>query len=172
MPSTDAIIRRIAIVVFDGFDDLDAIGPYEVLCDAAHANTEFHVRLVTAKPAKRVTSACALEVIPQGVLDASDDLIVVPGGGWGNRSERGAWAEIQAGALPRPVAAEQRRGAHLAGVCTGTMSLSAAGITAGRPATTHHAALDALRAEGANVVDARVVDDGDLITCGGGHVGD
>jgi transcriptional regulator GlxA family with amidase domain len=47
------------------------------------------------------------------------------------------------------------------------MLLSAAGITRGRPATTHHLAIDALREEGAEVVEDRVVDDGDLVTSGG-----
>jgi transcriptional regulator GlxA family with amidase domain len=55
----------------------------------------------------------------------------------------------------------------MASVCTGAMLLSAAGITRGRPATTHHVALEALRGEGARIMDARVVDDGDLITAGG-----
>jgi transcriptional regulator GlxA family with amidase domain len=47
------------------------------------------------------------------------------------------------------------------------MLLSAAGITAGRRATTHHSALEALREAGAEVIEARVVDDGDLISAGG-----
>jgi transcriptional regulator GlxA family with amidase domain len=47
------------------------------------------------------------------------------------------------------------------------MLLSAAGITRGREATTHHLALEALRDEGAVVIVERVVDDGDLVTSGG-----
>ena len=47
------------------------------------------------------------------------------------------------------------------------MLVGAAGLTEGRPATTHHLALDDLRASGAAVVDARVVDDADLLSAGG-----
>jgi transcriptional regulator GlxA family with amidase domain len=47
------------------------------------------------------------------------------------------------------------------------MILSAAGLTRGRPATTHAVAREALAAEGAKVLDARVVDDGDLVTAAG-----
>ena len=43
----------------------------------------------------------------------------------------------------------------------------AAGLTNARPATTHHRAVEELQASGAEVVDARVVDDGDLVTAGG-----
>jgi transcriptional regulator GlxA family with amidase domain len=55
----------------------------------------------------------------------------------------------------------------MAAVCTGTMLLAAAEITRGRRAITHHVAIDALAASGAEVVLSRVVDDGDLVTAGG-----
>jgi transcriptional regulator GlxA family with amidase domain len=158
---------KVAIVLYDGFDDLDAVGPYEILRMAAEAGAPLDVRLVTASAADRVTSSHGLEVLPQGLLDGTADLVIVPGGSWLARAEVGAWGEIQRGALPRALAAEHARGASLAAVCTGTMLLSAAGLARGRPATTHHRALDALRAEGADLVDARVVDDGDLVTSGG-----
>jgi transcriptional regulator GlxA family with amidase domain len=46
------------------------------------------------------------------------------------------------------------------------MLAAGAGILDGRPATTHHVAHDDLR-EVAEFVGARVVDDGDVLTCGG-----
>ena len=47
------------------------------------------------------------------------------------------------------------------------MALAAAGLLTDRPAVTHHSALDELRSAGAQLIDARVVDDGDIVTCGG-----
>ena len=47
------------------------------------------------------------------------------------------------------------------------MLLARAGVLDGRPAVTHGGALDDLRATDAEVVDARVVDDGDVLTAGG-----
>jgi len=47
------------------------------------------------------------------------------------------------------------------------MLATAAGLRQGRPAITHHGAAEELRASGAKVVEARVVDDGDLVTAGG-----
>ena len=55
----------------------------------------------------------------------------------------------------------------MASVCTGTMLLAADGLLTGRPAITHHVAIDDLKAAGAKVVHARVVDDGDVVTAGG-----
>jgi transcriptional regulator GlxA family with amidase domain len=76
-------------------------------------------------------------------------------------------AEVERGELPQLVARLHAAGTIMAGVCTGAMLLAAAGLTAGRPATTHALAREELRALGAEVYDARVVDDGDLITSAG-----
>jgi transcriptional regulator GlxA family with amidase domain len=158
---------RIAIVLYDGFDELDAIGPYEVLRNAASPVDDLEVLLVTREPAEEVRGSHGLVVEPQGMLDDSFDLVVVPGGAWVSRSEVGAWGEIERGELPELLGRLHAEGTAMASVCTGTMLLSAAGITRGRPATTHHAAVEALADEGAEVVEERVVDDGDLVTSGG-----
>ena len=54
----------------------------------------------------------------------------------------------------------------MATVCGGSMILAMAGLIEGRPATTHHLGLDLLDATGVIAVDARVVDDGDLVSGG------
>ena len=93
--------------------------------------------------------------------------MIVPGEGWNDRAERGAWYEAQRKELPEAIARLHDAGATIASVCTGAMLLSAGGITRSRPVTTHYGALDELREQGADVVEARVVDDGDLLTAGG-----
>jgi transcriptional regulator GlxA family with amidase domain len=158
---------KVAVLVFDGFDELDAVGPYEVLRNASRGGADVEVSLVTLEPVERVTASHGLTLVPQAVLDGSYDVVVVPGGGWVDRAETGAYAEVERGELPEALARLHRRGAAMASVCTGGMLLSAAGITRGRAATTHHAALEQLAREGAHVVRERVVDDGDLVTSGG-----
>ncbi|HEV2999464.1 MAG TPA: DJ-1/PfpI family protein [Solirubrobacteraceae bacterium] len=158
---------RIEIVVFDGFDELDAIGPFEVLRNAAHAVDDLEVELVGADGGGVVTASHGLRVTVDRGLTREADLVIVPGGGWNDRAPAGARAEAERGELPARLAELHAHGAHVASVCTGAMVLAAAGLTAGRPATTHKGALDDLRASGAEVIDARVVDDGDLVTAGG-----
>ena len=164
---------RIAVVVFDGFDELDAIGPLEVLRNAATmGDVDLTVELVDLDGAAEVTGSHGLRVRPDGRLQADRldlvfDLVVVPGGGWNDRGPKGAWAEAERGELPRALAAAHEAGTVVATVCTGAMLATAAGLTRGRPAVTHHGAIDDLRAAGARVVEARVVDDGDLVTAGG-----
>lgn len=158
----------VAIVLFDGFDELDAIGPFEVFANAGQAGADLTVSLRTLGERSRVTASHGLRVAPDGPLEAVDpDLVLVPGGGWSDRSATGTWAEAERGDLPDAVAALHAEGTTVASVCTGAMILARAGLTEGRPAVTHHGALDDLREAGADVRDARVVDDGDLLTAGG-----
>src|SRR5215207_5453129 len=160
---------RVAVVVFEGFDELDAIGPLEVLRNAAAMGaTDLSVELVALDGAAEVTGSHGLRVRTDGRLDPErTDLLVVPGGGWNDRGAHGAWAEAQRGDLPAAIAAAARGGAAVATVCTGAMLAATAGLTRGRPAITHHGAVEDLRASGARVVEARVVDDGNLVTAGG-----
>jgi transcriptional regulator GlxA family with amidase domain len=159
---------EIAIVVYDGFDELDAIGPYEVFENAARAGADCTTSLRTIDAVEVVEASHGLRVEPDGRLaDAEPDLLVVPGGGWNDRGAAGAWAEAERGAIPDAVAAAHDAGATVAGVCTGGMLLARAGVTDGRPAVTHAGALEDLRATPAEVVEARVVDDDDVLTAGG-----
>jgi len=159
---------NIQILIFDGFDELDAIGPYEIWRMAAAEQPKFSVQLVSLDGAKEITASNGLQVRPQAKLAATrPDLVVVPGGGWLGRSPAGAWAEAQRGTIPTTLAQLHRDRTTMTSVCTGAMLLAAAGLLKNRPATTNHAALEELRATGAQVISARVVDDGDIITAGG-----
>lgn len=156
------------IVLYDGFDELDAVAPYEVLVAAARRGAPFEVELAHLEGAREVVGSQGLAVRATAALAEQLDLLVVPGGRWADRSSAvGARVEAERGALPRAIGRIHADGARVASVCTGAMLLAAAGLTRGRHATTHHVAREALGASGAVLVDARVVDDGDLITAGG-----
>jgi len=163
MPTT------IVVLVYDGFDELDAVGPFEAFEMAADEGAPLDTSLVTLTDRERVTAAHGLRIEPDGTLSVDDppDVVVVPGGGWNDRRPEGAWAEAERGAVPDALRRLHESGATLAAVCTGGMLLSQAGLLDGRPAVTHGGALDDLRASDAEVVDARVVDDGDVLTAGG-----
>ncbi|MBF6210511.1 DJ-1/PfpI family protein [Nocardia puris] len=114
-----------------------------------------------------VTLMSGLAITPQAVLDpARADLLIVPGGGYGlPAGSPGVPAEIARGRTPSALADIRRGELTIAAVCTGVMLLSAAGITRNRACTTHRRVRADL--EGGILVDARVVDDGDLVTAGG-----
>jgi transcriptional regulator GlxA family with amidase domain len=159
---------RITILLYDGFDELDAIAPYEVFSTAAERGCDLAVSLRTLDPVEQVTASHGLGVEVDGQLaEADPDLVLVPGGGWNERADASAWAEAQKGDVPEALADLHEQGVTLAAVCTGGMLLAEAGVLAGRPAVTHAGAMDDLRETDAEVVDARVVDDGDIVTAGG-----
>jgi transcriptional regulator GlxA family with amidase domain len=153
---------RIEILLYDGFDDLDAFGPYETL-----TNGGLDVRLVTLAPCDAITTSHGARVIPHGVL-GDPDLLLVPGGGWSDGSVAGVRAEAERGEIPAVLARRHAAGGRVGSICTGAMLLASAGLLAGRPAVTHRIALDDLRAAGADVREGeRFVDDGDIVTAAG-----
>jgi transcriptional regulator GlxA family with amidase domain len=161
-------MMKTQIVLYDGFDELDAVAPYEVFVTAAKRGAPFEVELAHLEGAREVVGSQGLAVRATAALAERLELLVVPGGRWADRSSLvGARVEAERGTLPRAIGRIHAGGARVASVCTGAMLLAAAGLTRGRHATTHHVAREALRASGAVLVDARVVDDGDLITAGG-----
>jgi transcriptional regulator GlxA family with amidase domain len=156
---------RIEIVVFDGFDEMDAIAPYEVLRTAASLGAPIDAELVGAHGAGIVTASHGTRIeVARGPAE-DVDMLLVPGGGWFHGA--GVRDEIERGVLPRTLVTARERGAIVGSVCTGAMLLAGAGLVEGRRATTHHSAFDDLRAAGADVVEERFVDDGDLVTAGG-----
>ena len=157
----------IDIVLFDGVDELDAVGPLEVLRGAAAAGADLAVRLVTRTAPLEVTGVHGLRMQADAVYQPGADVLLVPGGGWLARAERGAWGEAQRGDWLGLIKQAADNGVLLAGVCTGVMLLARAGVIGGRPAVTHKAALGDLEAAGVRIVDQRVVDAGGLVTAGG-----
>ena len=149
---------EIAILLFPRLTALDAVGPYEVLrrlpgCD---------LKIVAADPGPQRTDHGALALVADSSLDAvpAPAVIVVPGG------------PGEADARRDPRVLEWVRRAHetstwTTSVCTGSLILGAAGILAGKRATSHWTALEHLREFGAEPADERVVVDGKVVTAAG-----
>jgi len=156
---------KIDIVVFDGFDEMDAVAPYEVFRTAAGPGAPITAELVGAYGAGAITASHGLRMLVERGPSDDADMVLVPGGGWFHGA--GVRDEIERGDLPALLAAAHECGKIVGSVCTGAMLLAAAGLVEGRRATTHHAAIEDLRAAGARVVESRFVDDGDLLSAGG-----
>lgn len=156
------------VIVFDGVDELDVIGPLEVFRRAAAVGAEVSVRICSREPVEWVSGAFGVSFKPDEVfVPGAADVVVVPGGGWVAKAETGAWAEVKRGDWLALLAEAAREGSVMAGVCTGAMLLAHAGVIGARRATTHHDAHDDLALLGANVMAERVVDEGPVVTSGG-----
>jgi transcriptional regulator GlxA family with amidase domain len=166
------------IVLFDGFDPLDVIAPFDVLVAGSdEVGGELVVELVSAKgPGPVVSGSRGLVLNATALLDPSKPgYVIVPGASGpidGDPDEvdtipvlLARFGETEAVPLIRDAMANPD--ITVATVCGGSLALAMAGLLEGRNAVTHVLGLDVLDATGVNVVRARVVDDGDLVTAGG-----
>lgn len=169
---------HVQIVLFDGFDPLDVVAPFEVLAHGGDVvGGDLSVELVSAEgPRDVVGGTRGLVLRATGTLDPEQaDVVVVPGASGPvsgdpdlvatvpvllSRFGETAAVELISRALADPAVT-------VACVCGGSLALAMAGLLEGRRAVTHVLGLDVLEATGVTVVRARVVDDGDLVTSGG-----
>jgi putative intracellular protease/amidase len=149
---------QIAIVLYDRFTVLDAIGPYQVLTNLPGAEVLF----VAERPGLIADEEGILKLEVEAALGdvPHPDVVVVPGG-------PGQDDQMDDGALHGWLRAADQATAWTTSVCTGSLILAAAGLLAGRRATSYWLALGELGRYGAIPVTQRVVFDGKYVTAAG-----
>ena len=161
---------RIAIAVFDGVEELDWAGPWEVLAAWSQQFPDDGVEVYTvADTAGPITCAKGMRVLADHSWESAPrpDVVVWPGG-------RGARAQVSDESVLARVRQLAAAPALMTSVCTGALVYAAAGILDGRPATTHWSSLDRLAELGHGIRverSARFVDDGAVITAAGVSAG-
>jgi transcriptional regulator GlxA family with amidase domain len=162
--------KHIGIVLFDDVEELDAVGPWEVLSWWTRTNPEdgYDV-LMMADSLDPVTCAKGMRILPDARVDAAPPLeVLIYPGGRGTRRHlvdeaRIEWVRAQRAAVP-----------VMTSVCTGSLVYAAAGILKNRPATTHWGSLERLGELDPSIEvrpDDRFVDDGEVITSSGVSAG-
>jgi transcriptional regulator GlxA family with amidase domain len=162
--------RQIGIVLFDGVEELDAIGPWEVLAHWTQVFPQDGWRVsCLSRSGGRVTCAKGLVVhAHHAFADAPRlDVLVHPGGD-GTRAQLDdadhlAWVRRMRDEVPL-----------MTSVCTGSLVYAAAGLLRDRPATTYHAELGTLAGLDPSIdvrPDERFVDAGDVVTSSGVSAG-
>jgi transcriptional regulator GlxA family with amidase domain len=162
--------KTIGIFLFDDVEELDAVGPWEVLAAWNQFWPDDGWRVVTfSVDGEPVTGAKGLRIVPhQSAADVGDLAVVLHPGGQGTRpllKDPDHLDRVRAWAAAAEITTS---------VCTGSLVYAAAGLLAGRPATTHWASLDTLaELDGTIEVrpDDRYVDDGDVVTSAGVSAG-
>lgn len=160
---------RIGILLFEGAEELDWAGPWEVLSAWAHQHQDGVEVLTIAQSTAPVTCAKGLRVLPDKTIAAAGplDVVLVPGG-------RGTRALIEDQATHEWLHGLAKRGTLVTSVCTGSLVLAGAGLLRNRPATTWWGALDRLRELDQTIEvrpDARFVDSGAVVTAAGVSAG-
>ncbi len=151
-----------AILLYDGFTALDAIGPYEVLSRLPGARVTFVA--ADAGPVRTDNRMLAIEADARLADVPAPDIVLVPGG-------PGEVAARAGGPALDWLRAAHETSTWTTSVCTGSLILAAAGLLDGRRATGHWLAMDKLRELGADAVAERFVFDGKLVTAAGVSAG-
>jgi transcriptional regulator GlxA family with amidase domain len=167
--------RTVGILVFDGVEVLDFCGPFEVFNIArtreapGEEDRLFNVRIV-AEERRTIDCTGGLLVQPHLAItdeEAAFDILVVPGG-------RGTRRERLNERLLDWIAAQDARTELTTSVCTGAFLLAERGLLDGKRATTHWASVEWMTGQYPNVqmlADARVVDEGRIVTSAGVSAG-
>jgi putative intracellular protease/amidase len=154
---------QIAIVVYPGYTALDFIGPYEVLRNLPDAEVRFVWH--EAGPVAADSGVLLIGATHSFDETPSPDVILIPGGMTTMEHARDA-------KLLDWVRRAHETATWTASVCSGSVILAAAGLLEEKRATSHWAALPALKALGANPVsDERIVREGNIITSAGVSAG-
>ncbi|MFG2433656.1 DJ-1/PfpI family protein [Streptomyces sp. NPDC048508] len=149
---------QIAIVLYDRFTALDAVGPYETLGRLPDADTVFVAE--RTGPVRSDTGRLALTADKSLAEVPRPDIVVVPGG-------PGQGAQMNNEVLLDWLRTADGTSAWTTSVCTGSLLLASAGLLEGRRATSHWLALDGLKEFGAEPTGERVVFDGKYVTAAG-----
>jgi len=163
-------MTRIGIALFDGAEELDWAGPWEVLAAWAKQWPEDGVEVFTvARVGEVITCAKGLHVLPDRTWESAGklDVLVYPGG-------RGTRRELKDDAVLEWLRGTQQSGALMTSVCTGALVYAAAGFLRDRPATTYWSSFEELRALDPTIEarpDDRFVDSGEVITAAGVSAG-
>lgn len=169
---------NIQIVLFDGFDLMDVIGPYEVFMAAKMlSGSNLNVNFVSSEGARIVKSGMNGPGLPaMGPIDPDcGGILLIPGAmGKVELENTGPDAVVTqlnkargTGLMPLLRQAMQNEHTTVSTVCGGAMLLAMDGLLKDRYAVTHVLGMEVLGATGAKPVPARVVVDGRLVTGGG-----
>jgi len=160
---------RIGILIFDGAEELDFVGPWEVFTMARALKSDSCEVLLVAERDAPVRCAKGMRVLPD--ITTADcgalDVILVPGG-------QGTRREVENKGLLDWIARTSKTAKWVTSVCTGALLLTAAGPAKGKRVTTHWNFVASLRERGeaAEVLDNyRYVQDGNVVTAAGVSAG-
>ncbi|HEX3641962.1 MAG TPA: DJ-1/PfpI family protein [Ktedonobacteraceae bacterium] len=153
---------KTAILLYEGFTALDAIGPYEVLSNIPEMTIDFVGK--DLEPKRTDKGFIAFSVTHTVFTVSPPDILVIPGGA-------GTFIAAQDTDILQWVQSVHRSSQWTTSVCSGALILGAAGILQELTATTHWAAQAELEAYGAIYVSERFVQHGKVITAAGVSAG-
>ena len=156
---------QFGILAFDDMEELDALGPWEVLSWAAKQKQSDMTVCTIGSPKREITCAKGLRIVTDYTIDDHPplDVVLVPGGQGTRPMFKNGSPEIDWIRKIAPTCT------WVTSVCTGALLLQRAGVLSGKRATTHWGATELLRSAGDVEVleNIRYVRDGNVVSSAG-----
>ncbi len=153
---------KVGVLIFDGVEELDFVGPWEVLSYANKLRPD-SLEMLLVGTHSPVRAFNGLRVIPDVTIDNCPqlDILVVPGG-------KGRMQEMRNQVTLEYIRAQYPGLRMLASVCTGAFLLAEANLLAGKRATTHYTALEELKGyHSIEVREERITRSGNILCAAG-----
>ena len=154
---------KIGILIFPQVEEMDFVGPFEVLSYSNKIQPDSTQVFLIAENLDIVQAFNGMKIIPEYSFDTCPDLdiLVLPGG-------KGRFEAMHNPQIKEFILKQAAHAKYMTSVCTGAFILAAAGLLNGKQATTYHTALEELAAYSVKIVhDKKVVQDHNIITAAG-----
>ncbi|NCD08743.1 MAG: DJ-1/PfpI family protein [Negativicutes bacterium] len=152
----------IGILLFPQVEELDSVGPFEVLSYINKIKPASTKVLLIAESAEAVEAFNGMKVIPDVTMANCPqlDILVVPGG-------KGRYAAMKNTAIQEFIQRQAQKAKYVTSVCTGAFLLAEAGLLKRKKATTYHTAFAELAAYSVQVLQQKVVHEDNIVTAAG-----
>ena len=152
----------VGVLLFPRVEELDFVGPFEVLSYINKIRPESTKVMLIAETAEPVEAFNGMKIIPDVTMENCPqlDILVVPGG-------KGRYAAMKNSTIQKFIQQQAQKAKYITSVCTGAFFLAEAGLLTGKKATTYHTAFAELAAYSVEVLPQKVVRAGNIITGAG-----
>jgi len=155
-------VITIGILIFPQVEELDFVGPFEILSCVNKIQPNSTKVMLVAEAADPICAFNGMKIIPDTTIEECPalDILVVPGG-------KGRVLAMKNTAIKDFIKKQMPTAKYITSVCTGAFLLAEAGLLKGKTATTYHTAFSELEAYSVQVLSKKIVHDGNIITAGG-----
>ena len=152
----------VGVLLFPQVEELDFVGPFEVLSYINKIKPESTKVLLIAESAEPVEAYNGMKVIPDMTMENCPqlDILVVPG-------RKGRYVAMKNPVIQEFIKQQAQKAKYIASVCTGAFLLAEAGLLKNKKATTYHTAFAELEAYSVQVLPQKVVHADNIVTAAG-----
>ncbi|MPM18064.1 Isonitrile hydratase [bioreactor metagenome] len=152
----------VGVLLFPRVEELDFVGPFEVLNYINKIRPESTKVMLIAETAEPVEAFNGMKIIPDVTMENCPqlDILVVPGG-------KGRYAAMKNSTIQKFIQQQAQKAKYITSVCTGAFLLAEAGLLKGKRATTYHTAFAELATYSVEVLAQKVVHENNIITAAG-----